>query len=1272
VDGTVERYKKSATAYLMTSATASDGTVQYFMYDDENRVVQIKDAFGRHIDVTWDPSRVSALRFENEEVRYKYDEVALPTGVAIPSLSRLTSVEFVGADGQVFASKHYHYEHPFHRFLLTGITDENGARYATYAYNGTGQVVSSEHAGGAGKYTFTYPEDGLRVYTDPSGAAHTVGVSYPGTGRAGLITSESQPAGSGCSASSRKATYDFEGNQTSRTDFQGVKTCFVRDPARGLELSAVSGLPASAICPASATAVIDAKARRVTSQWHPDWPLKTAEAEPGLITYYSYNGLPDVNGSIANCADSALLPGGKPAALLCSKTLQPTTDANGALGLNATKSGTARVWSYTYNRRGQLFTSTTPAAAITRHTYYEDTSDTHTIGDLASTTTPDSKVTRYLAYTRYGQATEIERPGGQRLKLAYGPRQRVASTATLSRDGLIETTSYEYDKAGQLTLTRSPDGSTLQYDYDDAHRLIEVTDSGGNRIRFVLDAAGKALQQEVRDASGATVRTQRNVYDALGRLERTASDTQDPGTLFQYDRNGNLTGQTDPLGRLTVRDYDNFNRLVREVLPKPRAGAANPAIDLAYDQRDELLKVTDPRRLVTSYAIDSFGQRGAVTSPDTGTAINTYDNAGNMIASRDARQQLTNYQYDAAGRITAAGKSTFSYGTADNGANGRLTLMRDDSGQTSFEYDGLGRMTGKVQQISLGTAAAKAFAVRYAYGKNGSANGHGISTTYPSGNRVVAAYGLDGNVGSLVLEQANGGTSALLTDIKFMPWGAVKSWTWGEGGGGYAREYDSRGRLRSYPLGHTGTGGSIRTLSYEAADRILTTAHTGNTSASRLDQRYFYDDLDRLTGFDSTYGNQGYDYDLNGNRTSFRIGTVSYAFNVSPSSNRLLETKGPSPAKRNAYDAAGNLTDDGTNKFLYGANGRMTSVTTPRTTVTYRYNGFGERVSKADAKGPGTYYVYDEAGHLLGEYDEQGTAMQETVYLGDVPVAVLRQESTSSSSAKVPKAYRIFADHLGAARVITRTSDRQIMWRWDDADAFGMYPPNSNLQAQSSFEYNPRFPGQVFDKETGLHYNYYRDYDPLTGRYVQSDPIGLSGGINTYGYVGGSPLNYSDRRGLFLDPTTAAAINAATGTSATAAGTSALAAGAGLGAAAVGGVGIGMGINATWEHFTGSTIGISLYDLTHSDSILQKEIEKGANQAETHRICDEQPPPTTDMCFLARWKLTKAIQCKMARGKLSEKWFGGPDPKHISHLVDNVDVQIAKARSMMAQYCPCP
>jgi RHS repeat-associated protein len=112
-----------------------------------------------------------------------------------------------------------------------------------------------------------------------------------------------------------------------------------------------------------------------------------------------------------------------------------------------------------------------------------------------------------------------------------------------------------------------------------------------------------------------------------------------------------------------------------------------------------------------------------------------------------------------------------------------------------------------------------------------------------------------------------------------------------------------------------------------------------------------------------------------------------------------------------------------------------------------------------------------------------------------------------------PLVYYIHADHLNAPRIVVdRNGARR--WRWL-AEPFGTTAPETNPDGLGVFTQNLRFPGQYTDAESGLWYNYFRSYDSSRGGYPQSDPIGLAGGVNTYAYVGGNPLSFTDPAGLF-------------------------------------------------------------------------------------------------------------------------------------------------------------
>jgi RHS repeat-associated protein len=229
-------------------------------------------------------------------------------------------------------------------------------------------------------------------------------------------------------------------------------------------------------------------------------------------------------------------------------------------------------------------------------------------------------------------------------------------------------------------------------------------------------------------------------------------------------------------------------------------------------------------------------------------------------------------------------------------------------------------------------------------------------------------------------------------------------------------------------------------------------------------------------------------------------GTLAYAASISLSNNQIASTTG-GIVRTYAFDAAGNTTGDGTNTYTFNQRGRMSSATAPSGTTSYVYNAQGQLIEKANGGGS-TFLVYDEVGHILGEYSTTGALIQETIWMGDIPVATLQPNGSGISI------YYIHTDHLGTPRKITNPSTNAVVWRWDP-DTFGSLAPSI-----TTITYNLRFPGQYYQAETSLMYNYFRDYDPQTGRYVESDPTGLSGGINTYAYAFGNPVTWSDRLGL--------------------------------------------------------------------------------------------------------------------------------------------------------------
>jgi RHS repeat-associated protein len=622
-----------------------------------------------------------------------------------------------------------------------------------------------------------------------------------------------------------------------------------------------------------------------------------------------------------------------------------------------------------------------------------------------------------------------------------------------------------------------------------------------------------------------------------------------PVVNHEYDATGNPTRTVKAPGvpgfsLAASAAYDRLDRATRLTDEKLK----NVAIE--YDGLGRTTTVTDPRGLVTSSPRDGLGARATLVSPDTGTTLFTlYDAAGNLLASKDAAGRTAAYTYDALGRLTALkytspitrppsrpparppprgaaagasasvgrpvpsndfGRFTWTYDEVGPGfANGigRLTSAQWGAGENLYAYDSRGQLTADITSIQseFNPIGGTFLAVGYGYDDAG----HVTRIAYPSGRALAIAYSGGYPIAVSLAPAPSAAAAPLLSGIALQPFGGLQRWDWNTSSGlqPHERQFDIAGRLVRYTLGRV-----VRDLSYDAADRIIGYSHLDAVTGAAvpgLDQGFGYDGVGRLTGVTAGGSTWSITYDDNGNRTGVTLDGAPRVYATAATSNRLKTID--NPVRGFDHDATGNTTVDTGNGYLptYGADGRLSATTRLGVTTKYDYRADGLRVAKS-VGAEQTVFVYDRSGQLLGEYDATGTPLREYVWLGETPVAMFTPDPANPAGA--PLVYFIHADHVDAPRVVLDRAGN-VRWRWL-AEPFGATAPQTNPGGLGSFTQNLRMPGQYADAETGLFYNQSRYYDPSIGRYAQSDPIGLAGGINTYSYVNGDPARTVDPEGL--------------------------------------------------------------------------------------------------------------------------------------------------------------
>lgn len=1147
-NGQVEKYNSAGQITLLTTNT---GFSKQFFYNEDQQLNEVRDHFGNKLTFTYNTNgRIESLTLPDmSNIYYEYDGDHLTT-VIYPDSTPI--------DGSDNPRKLYHYDDPNFAHALTGISNENGNRLVSWEYDGLGRAKLSEHVGGVNRHVFTYNglgSNGLRstTVTGPLGKQTTY--HYKSINGRNVVTEVEGHPSQACEGANRSNGYDNNGFLISKTDWNGNITTYQRDGV-GNEISRTeaAGTP---------------EARTITTEWHPDFRQPVLISEPDKTTTYTYT----TQGQILT---------------------QTLTDAT---------TNESRTTTFTYTAQGLVETIDGPRTDVTDVTTYSYDAQ----GNLTTVTNALGHTSTVLSHDGAGRPLTMEDANGVASQLTYDARGRLASKTTAGA-----TTQFDYDAVGNITRVTQPNGAYLDYGYDSANRLTNITDSLGNKISYTLDDAGNRIAEQHHDSAALLTRTQQRIFDELSRMiENLGAGGQ--RTSYSYDANGNPASVTDPLGRMTQNAYDALNRLVQSTDP------LNGITEYTYDEQDNLTSVTDPRGLTTRYSYNAFGDLISQTSPDTGTTTYSYDAAGNIKTKQDARGVLITYHYDALNRLTLVDTpidSTdigYEYDSCTSGV-GRLcevTVAPNLSSYyqivTSYSYDTLGNVT-EHQGINYGYDEA----------------GNIASITYPSG-RIVNYERNSANQISRVTTTFQGQTQTLADSIHYLPFGPISGFSFGNGLQ-LSKTYDQDYQLTGQVVGQAQDLG----FSFDTVGNIDTI--TNNVDLNR-NQRFVYDELNRLTQADGLYGSLGYSYDAVGNRLALsEAGAAGVDYTYATVSNQVTSETGWDYN----HDANGNRTaklESGNTwvgmAYSYDVHNRLASVTdrfvSPwgfidmKLLGTYSYNGLGQRVSKR-ADGKTTQFNNGLNGELLAEQNQDGSRKREYIYLNGQPLAVFDQGIPTGNyhfsgreafgrnatldvdmttqhlrfvavtenrviecqppalqwninsdgeqfefvcsdggsgtlggllirdingamqanvwhMAREPEfsfSYYVFEgevayapdqeallyvhnDHLGTPQSMTNQAG-QVVWEASYAP-FGEVTVHEDPDRDGvPVMMNQRFPGQYFDGETGLYYNYFRDYDPSTGRYITSDPVGLNGGLNTYLYVDANPVRWVDPRGLLKGP----------------------------------------------------------------------------------------------------------------------------------------------------------
>lgn len=777
---------------------------------------------------------------------------------------------------------------------------------------------------------------------------------------------------------------------------------------------------------------------------------------------------------------------------------------------------------------------------------------------------------KVIRATEGGNIAQVISPNGRTLNFEYDASNRI----TRIRDNLGRVVKYQYDAQGRLWKATDPDNKVERYEYDSQHRMTAVIDKRGNTmVTNVYDSNGRVSQQTLADGAiwgfsyalnafgkvtTTTVTNPRgyvsqmtfntggyvtqiidavgqpeqqtytltrlasnlriSVTDPLGRVTRfgfdhlgnvthvtrlsgtpdavSAAFTYDPvfsnltsftdalghTTLLSHDALGNLTSVADPLSHTVTASYNDQGRL------QSVTNALGKTASMDYEIGDAFT-ITDPLSRTTTLLSDAIGRTIGQLDPAGNRSQYDYDPLDRVLRLVDPRGGVTTMTYDENGNPRTVrdprdlASHEFTYDVRD-----RVETYTDPLGNAeSYDYDGMGNLTSMTDR--------KAQTTSYTY----DALDRLKTLTYADGSSITLVWDA-GNRPRQIIDTANGTITHDYDNLdrltrEVTPQGQVdyqyddadrRTQLTVAGQAPITYDYDDASRLTRIAQGSVTID-----LTYDASDRRATV-----TWPNGVVGKYGFDDADQLLSivYDkgmTRIGEVGYTYDLAGQR----IGQ----------SGSLAKLTMPVTMNAATYDDANRLTNWAGQSLTYDDNGNLTS----RGAISYAWNARDELISTSSGL---SSFAYD----ALGRRRSRTVAGSTVSYLHDGMNPVLVNNELMLSGFSLDEFYArvsggsvasLLPDALGSTRVLTDGIG--------NATASYGYTPYGEASRSGTSDTLFQFTGRENDGASGLNYYRARYYDPRLGRFIQSDPIGLNGGLNTYAYVNGDPVTLTDPTGEF-------------------------------------------------------------------------------------------------------------------------------------------------------------